>query len=193
MREQYLDRSIDPERLSIPLVVFPRLNRVIPRSETDYVGWSAFIDAVAPTPAPVVQEKKDVPYVIAGTLQAPLSNAAQSELHRAGKDAEIGKVRSNKHVASLGPAFLLDDDIVDGDVFDREAKLKALGIAAVIYSSHSYGFDKMGGRVAVCLNRSYTPDEHKPLWCGISHLLGGGFDKAGRTLSQCYGTRPPEQ
>ena len=82
----------------------------------------------------------------------------------------------------------MDDDIVDGDVFDREVELKALGIAALIYSSHSYGFGKMGGRVAVCLNRSYPPDEHKPLWYGISHLLGGGFDEAGRTLSQCYGT-----
>ena len=70
---KYLDPSVDPETLYIPLVVFPRLNRVIPQSETDYVGWSAFLDAVAPTPAPVVQEKKDVPYVIAGTLQdAPL-------------------------------------------------------------------------------------------------------------------------
>jgi hypothetical protein len=57
MREQYLDRRIDPEKLSIPLVLFPRLNRVIPQSETDYVGWSAFIDAVAPTPAPVVKKK----------------------------------------------------------------------------------------------------------------------------------------
>ena len=153
-----------------------------------YVGWSAFIDVVAPTPAPVVQEKKDVPYVIAGTLRgAPLSKAAQAELHRAGKDAEIGKARSNKHIASLGPAFLLDDDVVDGDVFDREAKLKALGLAAVIYSSHSYGFGKMGGRVVVCLNRPYTPDEHKSIWCGISHLLGGGFDAAGERPSQCYG------
>ena len=186
--EQYLDRSVDPETLSIPLVLFPRLNRVIPQSETDYLGWSAFIDAVAPTPAPVVQNKKDVHYVITGKLQeAPLSKPAQSELHRAGKHAETGKARSNKHIASLGPPFLLDDDTVDGDVFDREAKLKALGIAALIYSSHSYGFGKMGGRVAVCLNRPYTPDEHKPLWYGISHLLGGGFDKTGRTLLQCYG------
>ena len=160
---------------------------MIPQSETNYVGWPAFIDAIAPTLAPVVQEKKDVPYVVAGTLQkAPLSKAAQEELRRAGKDAEISKARSNKHVASLGPAFLLDDDIVDGNVFDREAQLKALEIAAVIYSSHSYGFGKMGGD-GVCLNRPYTPDEHKPLWYGISHLLGGGFDEAGQTLSQCYG------
>jgi hypothetical protein len=72
-------------------------------------------------------------------------------------------------------------------VFDREAKLKALGLAAFIYSSHSYGFGKMGGRVGVCLNRPYKPDEHKPLWHGVSHLLGGGFDEAGQTLSQCYG------
>jgi hypothetical protein len=186
--EQYLDRSVDPETLSIPLVTFPKLNRVIPQSETICAGWSAFVDAIAPTPAPVVPEKKDVPYVIAGTLQeAPLSKAAQAELHRVGKDAEIGKARSNKHIPSLGPAFLLDDDTVDGDVFDREARLRALGLAAFIYSSHSYGFGKMGGRVGVCLNRPYRPDEHKPLWYGISHLLGGGFDEAGQTLSQCYG------
>jgi hypothetical protein len=67
MREQYLDRSIDLVTLSIPLLMFPKLTRVIPQSETICTGWSAFIDAVAPTPAPVVQEKKDVPYVIAGT------------------------------------------------------------------------------------------------------------------------------
>jgi hypothetical protein len=186
--ELYLDRSIDPERLSIPLAFFPGLYKVIPTCETTCAGWSAFIDAIAPTLAPVVVEKKDVPYVIAGTLQeAPLSKAAQEELQRAGTDAEIGKARSNKHVASLGPAFLLDDDIVDGDVFDREIRLKTLGVASFIYSSHSYGFGKMGGRVGVCLNRQYTPDEHQLLWDGINHLLGGGFDKAGRTLSQCYG------
>jgi hypothetical protein len=186
--ERYLDRSVDHETLSIPLVVFPRLNRVIPQSETICAGWSAFIDAVAPTPAPVVQEKKDVPYVIAGTLQeGPLSKAAREELRKAGKDAKTGKARSNKCVASLGPAYLLDDDIIDGDVLDREARLRALGVAAFIYSSHSYGFGKMGGRVGVCLNRPYTSDEHKPLWHGISHLLGGGFDAAGQTLSQCYG------
>jgi hypothetical protein len=75
----------------------------------------------------------------------------------------------------------MDDDVIDGDVFNREARLRELGIAAVIYSSHSYGFGKMGGRVCVCLNRSYRPDEHKVIWHAISHLLGGGFDKAGRS------------
>src|SRR5262249_10118545 len=47
--EHYLDRSVDPEMLSIALVVFPKLNRVIPQSETMYAGWSAFINGVAPT------------------------------------------------------------------------------------------------------------------------------------------------
>lgn len=59
--EQYLDRSVDIERLLLPLVVFPKLTRVIPQSDTAHPGWSAFIDAIAPTPAPVVVEKKDVP------------------------------------------------------------------------------------------------------------------------------------
>ena len=190
--EQYLDRSVDPEALSIPLIVFPKLNRVIPQRESNYAGWSAFISAVAPTPAPVVVEKKDVPYVIGGTLQeAPLSEAARKELRRIGKDAETGKARSNKHILSLGPGLLLDDD---GDVLAREAVLRALGCAACIYTSHSYGTIKKGaveaskgGRVLLCLNREYSPDEHQLLWDGINHLLGGGFDKAGRTLSQCYG------
>jgi hypothetical protein len=191
---QYLDRSVDPETLSIPLVVFPKLKRVIPQSETVCAGWSAFINAIAPTPAPVVVEKKDVPYVIGGTLQeAPLSEAARKELRRLGKDAETGKARSNKHIPSLGPGLLLDDD---GDVLAREAVLRALGCAACIYTSHSYGTIKKGaveaskgGRVVLCLNREYSPDEHQLLWDGINHLLGGGFDKAGRTRSQCYGMR----
>ena len=133
-----------------------------------------------------------MPYVIGGTLQeAPLSEAARKELRRLGKDAETGKARSNKNIPSLGPGLLLDDD---GDVLAREAVLRALGCAACIYTSHSYGTIKKGaaeaskgGRVVLCLNREYSPDEHQLLWDGINHLLGGGFDKAGRTRSQCYG------
>jgi hypothetical protein len=100
-------------------------------------------------------------------------------------------VRSNDHLNSLGPAFLLDDD---GDVLARVAGLRALGCAACVYTSYSYGFIKhgasepsKGGRVVVCLNRSYTRDEHKPLFYAISHLLRGGFDTAGDRPSQCFG------
>jgi hypothetical protein len=183
--EQYLDRSVDPETLSIPLVVFPGLYKVIPTRETSCAGWSAFVDAIAPTPAPVANQKSDVPYVIAGALQeAPLSEAAQKELRRLGKHAETGKARSNKHFPSLGPGFLLDDD---GDVLAREAVLRTLGCAACIYTSYSYGAIKKGaadpskgGRVALCLNRPYRPDEHKPLWYGISHLLGGASTRQGK-------------
>jgi hypothetical protein len=74
---------------------------VIPQRETVCTGWSAFVDAVAPTSALIVPEKKNVPYVIAGTLQeAPLSEAAQKELRRAGKEAVVGKARSTEHVTS---------------------------------------------------------------------------------------------
>jgi hypothetical protein len=49
------DRSVDPETLSIPLVVFPGLYNVIPTCQTTCSGWSAFVDATAPTPAPVAK------------------------------------------------------------------------------------------------------------------------------------------
>ena len=92
---------------------------------------------------------------------------------------------------SWNSAFLLDDD---GDVLARVPGLRALGCAACVYTSYSYGFIKdgasepsKGGRVVVCLNRSYTRDEHKALFYAISHLLRGGFDTAGDRPSQCYG------
>jgi hypothetical protein len=133
MREQYLDRSVDLEALSIPLVEFTGLYRVIPTSETAFAGWSAAINAVAPTPPPIIKNKSDVPYVIAGELkEAVLSNAARDQLREAGINAETGKARSNDCVAFQGPAFLLDDD---GDVLAREAVLRALGCAACIYTS----------------------------------------------------------
>jgi hypothetical protein len=59
--ESYLDRSVDPESLSILLVVFPGTKRVIPQSETVCSGWSAFIDAIAPTSALIVQRKRTCP------------------------------------------------------------------------------------------------------------------------------------
>ena len=140
--EKYLDRNVDPETLSIPLAVFLSLYKVIPTSETTCAGWSEFIEAIAPTPAPTAKQKSDVPYVVAGPLQdAPLSEAAQKELRRLGKDAETGKARSNKHIPALGPGLLLDDD---GDLLAREAVLRTLGCAACIYTSYSYGMIKKG-------------------------------------------------
>jgi predicted P-loop ATPase len=191
--EQYLDRSVDLETLSIPLVQFPGLYKVLPTHEITLGGWSVFLANVAPTPAPIIKEKSDVPYIIAGTLQeAELSKKAQEQfLRKTGQSATVGKARSNDHLNSLGPAFLLDDD---GDVLARVPGLQALGCAACVYTSYSYGFIKdgasepsKGGRVVVCLNRSYSRDEHKPLFYAISHLLRGGFDTAGDRPSQCYG------
>jgi hypothetical protein len=103
----------------------------------------------------------------------------------------VGKQRSNAHIASLGPAFFLDDD---GDVFARKARLLALGAAGIIYSSHSFGFVKegaaetsKGGRLVVVLNRPWAPGEHKWIWEALNHLLGDGFDECGKSISQCYG------
>ncbi len=123
--------------------------------------------------------------MIAGTLkEAELINKKLREERLKNGQSTVGKQRSSAHIGTLGPALLLDDD---GVVFDREAALRALGAAAVIYSSHSYSFGKWGGRVVLFLSRPITAAEYPTLWDGINKLLGGGFDKAGRSCSQCYG------
>ena len=75
-----------------------------------------------------------------------------------------------------------------------KAVLRALGAAAVIYSSYSFGFVKegatepsRGGRVVLFLNRAVSVLEYGPIWDAINHLLGGGFDEHGRSSALCYG------
>jgi hypothetical protein len=99
----------------------------------------------------------------------------------------VGKQRSSEHIASIGPAIFLDDD---NDVFAREPTLRALGAAAVIYSSFSFGYPKgeetdpsSAGRVVLFVNRSVGREEYGPLWDGVHHLLGSGFDEHGRLLA----------
>jgi hypothetical protein len=189
---QYLDRNADPESLPIPFARFPGIKRVLPDREAVSTGWSAFVEEVAPTLPQVVERKDQVPYYIAGTLkEAELINKKLREERLRKGRSTIGKQRSSAHIQALGPAFFLDDD---GDVLAREPTLRALGAAAIIYSSYSYGFPKgdatepaRGGRVVLCLNRSMTPSEYGPIWDAINHLLGGGFDEHGRSPSLCYG------
>ena len=181
----YLDRSVDLTTLPIPFVQFPALKLVMPNREIVCAGWVPFINEIAPESAPIIQEKSRVPYFIAGTLkEAELINKKLREERLKNGQSTVGKQRSSAHIGTLGPALLLDDD---GVVFDREAALRALGAAAVIYSSHSYSFGKWGGRVVLFLSRPITAAEYPTLWDGINKLLGGGFDKAGRSCSQCYG------
>jgi hypothetical protein len=181
----YLDRCVDLTTMPIPLVQFPALKAVLPSREVVCAGWVPFTNQIAPESAPIIQEKSRVPYFIAGTLkEAELINKKLREKRLKNGQSTVGKQRSSAHIGTLGPALLLDDD---GVVFDREAALRALGAAAVIYSSHSYSFGKWGGRVVLFLSRPITAAEYPSLWDGINKLLGGGFDKAGRSCSQCYG------
>jgi hypothetical protein len=189
---QYLDRSVDIEALPIPIVRFPRLIGVVPEQESVCIGRTALLKEIAPEPAPVVERKDQVRYYIAGTLkEAELKNQKLREKRLKKGQSTVGKQRSGAHIDTLGPALLLDDD---GDVFAREAALRALGAAAVIYSSYSFGFVKegatepsRGGRVALLLNRAVSALEYGPIWDAINHLLGGGFDEHGRSSSLCYG------
>jgi hypothetical protein len=79
-------------------------------------------------------------------------------------------------------------------VFAREVALRVLGVAALIYSSFSFGYSKHegsppsgAGRIVLFLNRSVSHEEYGPLWDSIDHLLGGGFDEHGRSSALCYG------
>jgi hypothetical protein len=158
---QYLDQNADLESLCIPYARFPGTKMVLPDREAVCSGWSAFVEEIAPDPAPVIERKEKVPYYIAGTLrEAELINAKLREQRLINGQSTIGKQRSSAHIETLGPVLLLDDDT---DVFAREPALLALGTAALIYSSHSYGFTKgdatepaRGGRVVLVLNRMAT-------------------------------------
>ncbi len=162
---QYLAVDVDLETLPIPIVRFPGTKMVVPDREATCSGWSAFVAEVAPDPAPVIEGKDQVPYYIAGTLkEAELINKRLREERFKKGQSTIGKQRSSGHIETLGPALFLDDD---GDVFAREPGLRALGAAAAIYSSHSYGFPKgnatepaRGGRVLLSLNRPVIPSEY---------------------------------
>jgi hypothetical protein len=99
-------------------------------------------------------------------------------------------MESNVHIATLGPALFLKDD---DDVFAHEHQLRKLGCCAVIFSTWDYGFPKKGetkpswgGNILLCLDRSWTPKEHPQIWGAINHLLGGGFDKRGRSPTMRY-------
>lgn len=189
---QYLDQSVDIEALAIPIVRFPGLMGVVPEHETILVGWTSLLQEISPEPAPVVERKDQVRYYIAGTLkEAELKNQKLRERRLQKGQSTVGKQRSGAHIDTLGPALLLDDD---GDVFTREVVMRALGAAAVIYSSYSFGFVKegatelsRGGRVALFLNRTISVLEYGPIWDAINHLLGGGFDEHGRSPALCYG------
>jgi hypothetical protein len=162
----YLDLTVDVEAVCIPYVRFPGTKMVIPDREATVAGFSAFVDEIAQDPAPVIGRKDQVPYYIAGTLrEAELVNKNLREQRATRGQSTIGKQRSSAHIESLGPVLLLDDD---GDVFAREHALRALGAAAVIYSSHSYGFPKGdAGHVAAAATPS-TPGSPS----GAGHVAG---------------------
>ncbi len=189
---QYLDQRVDIEALSIPIARFPGLKGVVPQQETICLGWSALLKEIAPDPAPTVELKDKVPYYIAGTLkEAELKNQKLRERRLKNGQSTVGKQRSGSHIETLGPALFMDDD---GDVFAREPALQALGSAAAIYSSYSFGSLKgsatelsRGGRVVLLLNRPVYPSEYGPIWDAVNHLLGGGFDEHGRSPALCYG------
>jgi hypothetical protein len=193
---EYLDPTVNLETLPIPLVRFPGFKKTIPDKELVCKGWQEFIAEVAPeltgvAPNQMIWRKENVPYFIAGTLIEAEFVAKTLEQARREGGPTVGKQRSSKHIATLGPAIFFDDD---GDVFARETRLRALKVAAIIYSSHSYGFVKegktepsLGGRVVVFVNRSVTPTEYGIIWDAINHIFGGGFDEHGRSPAQCYG------
>jgi hypothetical protein len=189
---KYLSPTVDVTTLPIPLVKFPAVKRVVPEREWTCKGLLELADEIAPMPAPVFARKDEVPYYIAGSLKdAELTNKRLRQERQRGGRSTVGRQRSSAHLGSLGPALLLDDDV---DAFARLPLLRVLGVAAIVYSSYSYGFPKNGavqpsasGRVVLPLNRVVTLSEYSDVWDGANDLLGGGFDVHGRSPAQCYG------
>ena len=127
-KNKFIRPNVDAESLQLPLVRFPGLKRVEPEREMLCVGWTALCKEIAPDPAPVFAQKDRVPYYISGVLQdAEFINKRLRERRIQAGQSTIGRQRSSAHVASIGPAILLDDD---GNVLARVSKLKALGWAA---------------------------------------------------------------
>src|SRR3954452_17559035 len=169
--ERYLAPAVDVRTLPIPLVKFSAMKRVKPEREWTCVGLQALADEIAPTPAPVIARKDQVPYYIGGSLKdAELTNKRlREERQRKGQNT-IGRQRSSAHIERLGPAIFLDDD---GDVFAQLPLLRVLGVAAILYSSYSYGLVKAGktspsagGRIILLLDRPITPAEYLLVWDG---------------------------
>jgi putative DNA primase/helicase len=189
--QNYLNPHVDLKTLSIPLIKFPGLKHAEPEREFICTGLSELVAEIAPDPTPMIWYKHSVPYYIAGTLKAAELVGKTRERAVRERRPTFGKQRSNSHIDLLGPAIFLDDD---GDVFAREPRLRTLGAAAIIYSSHSYGSIKdgttkpaKGGRVVPIVDRSVTPDEYRAVRDGLEHLLGGGFDENASSISHCYG------
>jgi hypothetical protein len=189
---RYLDQSVNLKTLPIPFVRFRGIKSVLPDCESVCTGLPDFIQELAPDPAPVIKYKDQVPYYIAGTIkEGELLNPKLRETRIRNGQSTVGKQRSSGHIETLGPGLLMDDD---ADVSAREPALRALGAAACMYSSHSFGFPKggatepaRGGRVVLCLNRPVTTAEYGLAWDAVNHLLGGGFDPHGRSPALCYG------
>ena len=78
---------------------------------------------------------------------------------------------------SLGPPLMLK---ADGDVFARVPQLRKLGVQALVIGDNSRGY------VIVFGDRSWTPKEHTKVWDAANYLLGGGFDKRGRSPEMMY-------
>jgi hypothetical protein len=144
--EQYLDHTVDIENVPIPLTRFRGIKMVRPNLETVCKGWAELINEVASSPAPTVARKDRVPYYIGCSLKEAefVGETREKALERG--QSTIGKQRSSPHIDMLGPALFLDHD---GDVLSVEPSLRALGTAAVIYSSHSFGFPEGQSRAAV--------------------------------------------
>ena len=141
-KNKFIRPNVDAESLQLPLVRFPGLKRVEPEREMLCAGWTAFCKEIAPDPAPVFAQKDRVPYYISGVLQdAEFINKRLRERRIQAGQSTIGRQRSSAHIASIGPAILLDDD---GNVLARISKLKALGWASLVYTSYSYGSVKAG-------------------------------------------------
>ncbi len=181
----------DPETVSYAVALFSGTNRPIPTKEHTALTWAEMAAIVAPEFPPVCPDKDSALYFVSGALQdAPLVGKTLKKAQDRGQPL-VGRQRSNSHMASCGPAIVLDIDAVA--VFELEGAIRELGCRAVMYTSYSFGMkredgtEKRGGRIILAGDRPWTVDEHPAVMAAANGLLSNHADEGAMSVSQAMG------
>jgi hypothetical protein len=173
------------------VALFAGLKRTLPNQELSSLPWGKLVEAIAPDDPPIVRRKDEAPYFITATLQeAPFVGRTLDRAERNNRPL-IGKQRSGDHIQSCGPALALDIDA--SDVFELEPMVRALGCAAVMYSSYGYGSQrddgsvKLSGRIVLAGDRAWAPHEHRFVMAAANDVLGDNADTQAMSTAQAMG------
>lgn len=166
--------------------VFESFNKTRPSFILDNYPIAKLIKIVAPEIPQIKADKANVRYFVSSALRdAPLvSKTLEIAISRGWPTT--GKQRSASHVIE-GCVVKLDlDSISEPDLRVLLAKLKFLGLAYALYTTHSHGVKPgIRARLILFLDRNLPPLEYKPVVLALSkELLGKSLDESEALLSQ---------